>query len=123
MKHTETKSLLMLLAVMLLGAVLVTGLLASQDSLRREIVTLQEELTRAETQLKEVITQKEERETQLKTIKNDIREADLTIEESTAKIADLEEDIAEEQAQKETHQQLIDELTLQLEGASGGKSE
>ncbi|MBE5768791.1 MAG: hypothetical protein E7333_04260 [Clostridiales bacterium] len=123
MKHTETKSLLMLLAVMLLGAVLVTGLLASQDSLRREIVTLQDELTRAETQLKEVITQKEERETQLKTIKNDIREADLTIEESTAKIADLEEDIAEEQAQKETHQQLIDELTLQLEGASGGKSE
>lgn len=123
MKHTETKSLLMLLAVMLLGAVLVTGLLASQDSLRREIVTLQEELTRAETQLKEVITQKEEQETQLKAIKNDIREADLTIEESTAKIADLEEDIAEEQAQKETHQQRIDELTLQLEGASGGKSE
>lgn len=123
MKHTETKSLLMLLAVMLLGAVLVTGLLASQDSLRREIVTLQEELTQAETQLKEVITQKEEQETQLKAIKNDIREADLTIEESTAKIADLEEDIAEEQAQKETHQQRIDELTLQLEGASGGKSE
>ncbi len=123
MKHTETKSLLMLLAVMLLGAVLVTGLLASQDSLRREIVTLQEELTRAETQLKEVIGQKEEQETQLKAIKNDIREADLTIEESTAKIADLEEDIAEEQAQKETHQQRIDELTLQLEGASGGKSE
>ncbi len=123
MKHTETKSLLMLLAVMLLGAVLVTGLLASQDSLRREIVTLQEELTRAETQLKEVIGQKEEQETQLKAIKNDIREADLTIEESTAKIADLEEDIAEEQAQKETHQQRIDELTLQLEGACGGKSE
>lgn len=81
------------LAVMILAIGVAIAIFFRNQSLNQKLGTLKEDLSASQTNWQEIASEKETLQKELAQVEDNIREANLTYEESTAKIADLSEQV------------------------------
>ena len=85
----KSRSLLIAVVVLIIAVAVTVAILVRNQHLSQDLSQLQTSLSESQNKWKETAAKKEALQTELADVENNIREAQLTYDESTVKIADL----------------------------------
>ena len=117
----KSRSLLIAVVVLIIAVAVTVAILVRNQHLSQDLSQLQTSLSESQNKWKETAAKKEALQTELADVENNIREAQLTYDESTVKIADLTGQIETLTAQVRLLHHRLDVLNTARDCAEGGK--
>ena len=115
-------TLFALIVVLVVAVIVMVVLFARSNNLSSQLDQVNGELTARNTELQQTISEKETAQQELTTAQNDLREAQLVLEESTAKVAALEEQILVLNDENEANKIQVATLTAELDTAKANQA-
>ena len=123
-ENSEKKkvSLFALIVVLVVAVIVMVALFVRSNNLSSQLDEVNGQLTASNTELQQTIADKETAQAELTTAQNDLREAQLVLEESTAKVAELEAQLVVLNDENEANKAQVETLTAELDTAKANQA-
>ena len=123
-ENSEKKkvSLFALIVVLVVAVIVMVALFVRSNNLSSQLDEVNGQLAASNTELQQTIADKETAQAELTTAQNDLREAQLVLEESTAKVAELEAQLVVLNDENEANKAQVETLTAELDTAKANQA-
>ena len=123
-ENSEKKkvSLFALIVVLVVAVIVMVALFVRSNNLSSQLDEVNGQLAASNTELQQTIADKETAQAELTTAQNDLREAQLVLEESTAKVAELEAQLIVLNDENEANKAQVETLTAELDTAKANQA-
>lgn len=123
-ENSEKKkvSLFALIVVLVVAVIVMVALFVRSNNLSSQLDEVNGQLAASNTELQQTIADKETAQAELTTAQNDLREAQLVLEESTAKVAELEAQLVVLNDENEVNKAQVETLTAELDTAKANQA-
>ncbi len=123
-ENSEKKkvSLFALIVVLVVAVIVMVALFVRSNNLSSQLDEVNGQLAASNTELQQTIADKETAQAELTTAQNDLREAQLVLEESTAKVAELEAQLVVLNDENEANKAQVETLTAELDNAKANQA-
>ena len=123
-ENSEKKkvSLFALIVVLVVAVIVMVALFVRSNNLSSQLDEVNGPLAARNTELQQTIADKETAQAELTTAQNDLREAQLVLEESTAKVAELEAQLVVLNDENEANKAQVETLTAELDTAKANQA-
>ena len=111
-----------LIVVLVVAVIVMVALFVRSNNLSSQLDEVNGQLAASNTELQQTIADKETAQAELTTAQNDLREAQLVLEESTAKVAELEAQLVVLNDENEANKAQVETLTAELDTAKANQA-